>query len=410
MAPASHAWFLVAAMALALVSAPAQALAGDPRTEAVQFSLADLGTLGGIESHASFINKQGQVAGDSLTPTGEKHAFLWENGAMRDLGTLEGNQSAVAGLNDRGQVVGSRTLASGATHAFLWTDGVMLDLGTLPGGDESRSQAVNNRGQVVGWSEALEGTHAFLWDDGVMTDLGTLGGFWSYGVAINDAGQVAGNSYTAQGEQHAFLWADGRMTDLTTVAGGPPCDCFASVLGLNARGQVVGIESRFVPVPPPRYSTIITDAILWDGGTRRLIAAGDDSTYYRAARLDDRGEVSGNRIVVGMFGMSNPFYWRDGRLQEWNLGGSASTSTAMNRYGQVVGEGRTLAGELHGFSWSAGRLTDLGRPSTSAADVNEHGVVAGSAYFPNRGTHAALWTPTGRVAPRVVPELSGSAQ
>jgi probable HAF family extracellular repeat protein len=155
-------------------------------------------------------------------------------------------------------------------------------------------------------------------------------------------------------------------------------------------------------VAPPT----LVDAILWDNGTRTIIAAGDGASYYRVERINDRDEISGTHVFRNGFDVQNPFFWRDGSMQEWNLGGATSQSTSMNKYGQVVGDGRTSIGELHGFSWSAGRLTDLGRPSTRAADVNERGVVVGSAYFPNRGTHAALWTPVGRVAPRVVPELA----
>jgi probable HAF family extracellular repeat protein len=229
-------------------------------------------------------------------------------------------------------------------------------------------------------------------------------------MVINDGGQVAGYSDTALGEQHAFLWADGRIADLTAAAGAPLCNCSAFVLGINARGQVVGVQSRFVPAPPPGNPILVTDAVLWENGTRTIIAAGDAVSFYRAERINDRGEVSGTHIALGMFGVENPFFWRAGSMQEWNLGGISSKSVAMNKYGQVVGEGRSPVGELHGFSWSAGRVTDLGRPSTWAADVNEHGLVVGSAYFPNKGTHAALWTPIGRVAPRVVPGMTSSVQ
>jgi probable HAF family extracellular repeat protein len=37
-------------------------------------------------------------------------------------------------------------------------------------------------------------------------DLGTLGGPHSFALAINEAGQVAGNSWTASGELHPCLW------------------------------------------------------------------------------------------------------------------------------------------------------------------------------------------------------------
>ena len=90
----------------------------------------DLGTLGGTSSWAYAINESGQVAGASLTSTGDRHAFLWTPGeGMRDLGTLGGGSSSTArGVNDLGQVVGEATLPpveprQPATHAFLWSLG-----------------------------------------------------------------------------------------------------------------------------------------------------------------------------------------------------------------------------------------------------------------------------------------------
>ena len=93
-----------------------------------------------------------------------------------------------------------------------------IDLGTL--GGSSRAWAINNRGQVVGESTTDTGErHAFLWEKGVMTDLGTLGGEESTALGINDRGQVVGYGPTTTARYHAFLWEKGVMTDLGTLGG-----------------------------------------------------------------------------------------------------------------------------------------------------------------------------------------------
>ena len=54
-----------------------------------------------------------------------------------------------------------------------------------------------------------------------VTALGTLGGSVTYAYSINDAGQVVGEAYTAEGFTHAFITGpDGKgMRDLGTLGG-----------------------------------------------------------------------------------------------------------------------------------------------------------------------------------------------
>ena len=56
-----------------------------------------------------------------------------------------------------------------------------------------------------------------------MRDLGTLGGGVSHAHGINDAGQVVGYAYTAEGFKHAFITGpDGAgMTDLNSLVDVP---------------------------------------------------------------------------------------------------------------------------------------------------------------------------------------------
>ncbi len=99
----------------------------------IQYTVTDLGTLGGLSSQAFGINGIGQVVGAADTGSGD-HPFLYSNGTMTDLGTLGGGGGVAYAINGSGQVVGSAyTAGDAAEHAFLYGNGVMQDLGTLWG-------------------------------------------------------------------------------------------------------------------------------------------------------------------------------------------------------------------------------------------------------------------------------------
>ena len=116
------------------------------------------------------------------------------NYTLVDLGTLGGTSSAGWFINSSGQIAGYSDITGDvATHAILVDGNNMQDLGTL-GGTNSRGFSVNDAGQVAGWSDTSgnEAQRAILYSGGSMQDLGTLGGTNSYGTDINDSGQVVG--------------------------------------------------------------------------------------------------------------------------------------------------------------------------------------------------------------------------
>ena len=80
-----------------------------------QWTVTDLGTLGGLVGEANDINEAGHVVGGSNTASGGDHAFLWTpSGGMVDLGTLGGSFSAAQAINNAG-----RWSASAARRAAL---------------------------------------------------------------------------------------------------------------------------------------------------------------------------------------------------------------------------------------------------------------------------------------------------
>jgi len=287
----------------------------------------DLGSLGGHQVGAFGINDREQIAGLSTNDipdpfcffgTVQNRAFLWERGQMHDLGTLGGN--CVVGLgeipiNERGQVIGNSTTSSipdpvtgfPPTDPFLWEKGKgMTDLGTL-GGVFGGAQAINNGGQIIGQSSipadpgACNGfpdngdlnCHAFLWDKGTLTDLttSTTGGSPEWLSDINDAGEVAGFGAFSESQFEAFIWRKGVATDLGNLGG-----CFSFARTINSQGQVVGLAVS--------CDGSVVRAFLWEKGLmvdlNALISSGSSLQLADAEDINDRGEIAGIGVPPGV--------------------------------------------------------------------------------------------------------------
>jgi len=271
----------------------------------------DLGTFGGNQSITTAINRRGQIVGwaensipDQLSVLGatQTRAFLWQDGNLLDLGTLGGPDAFANYINDRGWVVGASFLDSNVNSVtglptvvpFLWRNGVMTNLGNL-GGTFGEALQINNRGQVLGNSD-LPGdliAHPTFWENDRLIDLNTSsvggslltanwlneegevvgsadftsvggpafgGALWRKGVVINidkedsacgveawgknDRGQAIGSAHCL-GESHAWLWSHGHAIDLNTlVSSNAPLRLVYGIM-INNRGDIAGIG-----VPP----------------------------------------------------------------------------------------------------------------------------------------------------------------
>jgi len=232
------------------------------------------------------MNNLGQIVGSArFVDAAYSHAFLWTPGiGMVDIGTLDGGLHSEAGdVNDHGEIVGySWTITSQNHHAIMWSsEGAITYLGSL-GGGYSYATAINDIGQIVGDSARPSiGWHAFLWENGSMLDLGTLGGLSSVARDINNLGQIVGYGELPDRSFHAFLWADGVMNDLGSVGQE------SSAWRINDLGQVIG-SSRPQPTEPPL-------AFLWDSihGMRPLysLVVPSDWSEFSYVQINNLGEI-----------------------------------------------------------------------------------------------------------------------
>ena len=291
-------------------------LTGAPASIAVLWKsngeIINLGTLGGNESLAVALNDRSQAVGaaantipDSFSLGGfgtQSRAFLWENGVMRDLGTLGGPDSFANYVNEGGQVAGisytdstpNDTTGIPTAHPFLWENGRMLDLGGL-GGTYGFPNYLNNRGQVVGLMNLPgdEFYHPFLWSNGTLTDLGTFGGSTGLANGVNDAGEVVGVADFPGDVLHdAFLWKNGVMTDLGNLGK------TSNAHSINSKGQVVGASKV-------SFETGEIRAFLWENGgpmvdLNNLVPANSALELVNTYYISDRGEIAGNGLPPGV--------------------------------------------------------------------------------------------------------------
>jgi probable HAF family extracellular repeat protein len=297
----------------------------------------DLGTLGGNHSIAIAINNRSQVIGSTVntipdpfsllyflgggfTNGTQTRAFLWDKGHMHDLRTLGGPDAQAFGLNERGQVVGISYINStpnpntGLPPAdpFFWTeDNGMIDLGTL-GGAWGGAGALNNRGQVIGNSSLVAdlgaclspsqpprfinpNCHPFVWDGGTLIDLNTatVGGSPITAQGINDAGEIVGNAAFPNGAANgeAYMWKDSVITELGTLPG----DCYSEAFAINSRGQAVGQSAS--------CETGVAHSVLWQDGSifdlNTLIPHHSDLMWDNTFAINDRGEIAGFGVPAG---------------------------------------------------------------------------------------------------------------
>ncbi|MEP6897426.1 MAG: hypothetical protein ABI870_02745 [Rhodanobacter sp.] len=239
--------------------------------------------------------------------------FVWAFGKMTSLSPLPGgNNSFATGTNNRLQTVGwaENGVHDSSCNIHHDSDQVLQFLPvvwgpephhiqTLPllrGDSSGAATAINDRGQIVGISGLCDqavgretARHMVLWQNGHATDLGNIGGnAWNTPMAINQQGDIVGFANTAPGDGfslHAFYrsHAGGSPIDLGVLY---PGDSVSQALGINDRGQVVGLSC----------GANGCNGFLWQNGVMldlNKVVPGYDGVIEDAQDINDLGQITG---------------------------------------------------------------------------------------------------------------------
>jgi len=352
---------------------------------------------------------------------------------LTDLGTNKStdNFSMAMGLNNQGWTLNmdgfvnppennmGTTVANG--RAVINRNGVNIDLGTLgkPGANSWINWGgINDAGEATGMSETAVldpngedfcgfGTHLtcvpFLWRDGHMSALPTAGGNNAQGSAINNRGQIVGQSETANTDPTCppaptlvpVLWDSGQAHVLPLVGTDP--DGYAQ--GINDLGTAVGYSG---------ICGVAVHAVMWKNNTAIVLQDTGHARSNYAFAINNLGQIVGKVRSLDGKTFVAALWQPDGTLTILGVlpGDVAAFATGVNNLGQVVGNNVDSGNNWsHGFIWQNRVMTDLntlisadsGLFIISASNINERGQISGMAKVvtgPHAGEiHSYLATP-----------------
>jgi probable HAF family extracellular repeat protein len=321
------------------------------------YQIINLGVLpGGNCSLPRAINDSGVVVGDSGTCNANgffvtTHAFMYQNCRLSDLGTLGGSQSSAQAISRQGTVVGFSSRADGAQRAFSYFQGVMTDLGGDPNLLES-AFAISGWQLPVGIESATGGLGA----QGVWYFNGRAFRLPSYllnppsGTAnvqhvtgVNDLLQVTAALSSGQGEFGGFIGlvgapGFGQWTPIQGISGYPQSMPGADVIprAININGHIAGEHD----IPNPR-------AIL---STNPNLPAVDLGTIGNQRTISAANAINKNDWMVGYSEYQadaglHAFLYNGSTMIDLNnrlingTGWNLVEATGINDNGQIVGWG-----------------------------------------------------------------------
>jgi probable HAF family extracellular repeat protein len=353
------------------------------------YEMIDLGPLGS----PGVIDKQGRVYASRREADFSLHIYRWDDGVTTDLGSLP-PASGLLRFSPNGLVAGMSCPGEGRVCTyFLFDEGTVTPLETdEPALDGSELRAVLDDGTVIAWVKYFGRRAPTIWQKGVRRELDSLDGASNtVPFAVNKHGQVIAQSVhnrPTPGHIRPYFWDNGVARDLGGLFDRPCADNPERICGnaetwaINDQGDVIGqswdAESNTRAVIWRKAGAVEDLGVLpWVDASRSFINDHDD-------------------IVFGVFGLADWFAMIKGVVYSSGVPAGVSNASDLNERGEVVGRVR-IDGRNHAFVWRNGQMTDLGLGpaglGAAAVRIDDTGNILGSYTSAPFQGGLVLWRP-----------------
>jgi len=239
--------------------------------------------------------------------------------------------------------------------------------------------AINDAGQSVGFSYTVGGYDAVLWSPSgkatVLQDAGGRGD--SEPIAINDSGQSVGNS-----GGDAVLWSPLGKATVLKDAGGLG---YSFVFAINASGVSVGYSCT----ARHRLSCVGKEAVLWSPSGKATVLQGLGHRNNQAEAINDAGWSVGYSFTAPGGSSGEAVLWSPSG-KATNLGALLGSAEWINNSGDILGTDGEYWFLLRPDSATAFSAAAVPEPSTWAMLLAGFVGLGVAGYRRARAGHATL--------------------
>jgi len=286
-------------------------------------ALRSLGKLtGGNYSDARSVNALGVVVGDGDTGNFRPQSWVTTPAGLYNFFPNNGGNTHAVRINDSGAICGYYTKSlSGwvsSWHGAIWTPDPkdarkyrQVDLPVLLGPDPkfkgtvALPAAFNQSGQAAGYAaNEVIGQHACFWNNDATHSIVDLGSYPGDGSslanAMNDLGQVAGESHPAFGSRPIVWNNDSAHSPIALPF--PGTDNYGSATAINNAGQIVGwtaVSEAGTWNVGPSHTVIWRSGGVFDLASLLDPATGAGWTIESVTALNNAGQICGSGKIGG---------------------------------------------------------------------------------------------------------------